>query len=172
MAILASRNEKPVSELRGIPDGAAGVRATLSAMVDLVKEYRTDPQIRAAAENIIADVPGKNYMGEARAIHQYVRDNIRYTLDVRDVETLKNPLYTLQSGQGDCDDKSLLTCTLLESIGHPCRFVAVGFGVPGQFDHVYGETKIGPRWIAMETTELVDFGVKPLNPHSVMIAHI
>lgn len=170
MAILEHSSTN--SELRGIPDGMAGTRATLRAMSDFVKAYRTNPDIRAYAENLIADVPGKNYVGEARAIHRFVRDNIRYTMDVRDVETLKNPLYTLQSGQGDCDDKATLACTLLESIGHPCRFVAIGYGAPGHFDHVYAETKIGPRWIALETTEPVDFGVKPMSPDSLMIEHI
>jgi transglutaminase-like putative cysteine protease len=170
MAILEAQRSN--SELRCIPYGADGTRATLNAMVELVKQYRVDPNIRALAERIIHDVPGKNYVGEARAVHAWVQRNIRYTMDVFDVETLKNPLWIVESGQGDCDDHALLVCTLLQSIGHPCRFIAVGYSGNNQFDHVYAETKIGPRWIAMETTEPVDFGVRPPRALNVMIAHV
>ena len=70
------------------------------------------------------------------------------------------PDVTVYIGQGDCDDKSLLVASLLLSIGHPSRFIAVG-PESGVYDHVYVQTKIGNNWFGVETTENVIFGWEP-----------
>ncbi len=138
----------------------------------LVKEAKKTLPIRQTALSLVNGERQKDWTEEVNRIFEFVRDQVRYVRDVRGVETLQTPGKTLEFRQGDCDDKATLACTLLESIGHPCRFVAIGYGAPGHFDHVYAETKIGPRWIALETTEPVDFGVKPMSPDSLMIEHI
>lgn len=161
--------------LANIPDGPDGVRETLKVMAAIAKQYRRDPAIRLLAESIVrnAGVQERDYRGEVAALHAYVRDSIRYTLDVNDVETLKAPPVTLETGMGDCDDKSLLLATLLESMGHPARFVAVGFA-PDCFEHVLVETRIGgPRdWIALEATEAVEAGWYPDDVQARMVRHI
>lgn len=146
--------------LSALPDGVRGVRQTLAHMVDLAKKGRADYRIRSRAEKIIRNIRQKNYLEEARAIQAWVRDNIRYTRDVRDVETLSSPDQTLARSQGDCDDKSLLVASLLESIGHQTRFVAVGTA-PNDFEHVLAEVNIDGQWIAVETTENVPLGWYP-----------
>jgi transglutaminase-like putative cysteine protease len=175
MAVLQPhppRSEPQHGTLGYIPDGPAGTRATLDIMVKLAREYKTNLEVRNQAEAIIAGVREKDYWGEAGAIQQWVRDNIRFTQDINGVETIKTPLELLYSGQGDCDDKSLLAATLLESVGHPAMFVAVGTQPGGEFDHVYVETKIGDNWIGVETTENVPLGWKPENVASRMVRHI
>lgn len=102
----------------------------------------------------------KDYVCEATQIHSFVRDHIRYVQDPVDVERLQAPDKTLELAAGDCDDKAILLAAMLESIGHPVRFVAIGFE-PGIYSHVYAETKIGPEWIAAETTEPVELGWHP-----------
>lgn len=159
-----------------IPDGPAGTAATLDIMVRLAREYLKNPELvlplRNQAEAIIAGVREKDFWGEAEAIQRWVRDNIRFTQDINGVETVKTPLELLYSGQGDCDDKSLLAATLLESVGHPAMFVAIGSQPGGEFDHVYVETKIGGNWVGVETTENVPLGWKPENVFSRMVRHI
>lgn len=162
----------PQGILVAIPEGRAGIAATLDFMVELTKQFRHDITVRTMAERIVARVPGKNYYGEAEAIQNWVRDNIRYTQDVYDVETVKPPLATAFSHSGDCDDMALLAGTLLQSIGHPVRYVAVGTETPGVFEHVYVETKIGPRWIGVETTEDVSLGWTPQPQLSRMVRNI
>src|SRR5262245_1689608 len=132
--------------LLGLPDGPEGTRATLQIMRQLAKKWRMNPELRKLAENIVAGVPEKDFAGEARALFYFVRDTIRYTQDANESEILKAPDVLIETGQGDCDDKSLLLAALLESLGHPARFVAVGFE-PEDFSHVYVETRIGSRWI-------------------------
>lgn len=158
--------------LRALDPGVAGIRQTLNYMVAFAKQYRKHPDIRRQAENIIADVPQKDAVGEVRAIFNWVRDTIRYTQDIRDVETLKSPDATIYSGQGDCDDKSLLVATLLESVGYATRFVAVGMSQPGVYEHVFTEVKLGTRWIALDTTEPVEMGWTPPNPQARIERHV
>lgn len=90
-------------------------------------------------------------MREAVRVHRFVRDFIRYTRDVRGVETLHTAPQILQQRQGDCDDKAVLIASMLESIGHETRFIAVGYG--GKFRHVYPEAKVRGKWVGLEATE-------------------
>jgi len=154
------------STLGLIPDGPAGIAATLKIMGQMVRTNKKDiATVRNTALQLIAPLEQKDYAGEVRALHAYVRDAIRYCHDITDVETVQTPQVTLQCAAGDCDDKAVLLCALLESIGHPTKFVAIGFS-PNVYEHVYCETKIGCNWISLETTEPVDAGWAP-NPSIV-----
>lgn len=142
-----------------IPSGEAGTRATLKLMSQLVKAGKTALPVFKLSRRLILPCKQKDWVCEIKRIHKFVRDNIRYTKDVRGVETLQTPEKTLELKTGDCDDKSILVAALLESINHPTRFVAVGRD--GQFIHVLVETRIGNKWVAVETTEPVNLGWFP-----------
>lgn len=146
--------------LQAIPDGPAGILATLKIMRQFAREGKRHYPVRELALSLVRNVPAKDWVQEIKNIHAYVRDNIRYVRDIRGIETVATPETTLEIGQGDCDDKSVLVASLLETIGHPTRFVAVGFR-PGVFEHVLVETKIGTKWVGVETTENVDLGWFP-----------
>lgn len=118
----------------------------------MVREGKKQLPIRSLALSLVKNNLQQDWGAEIRDLHAFVRDRIRYVKDIRGVETLHTPVKLLEFGQGDCDDKSILLAALLESIGHPTRFVAVGFR-PGNFSHVYVETKIGNKWIGLETTK-------------------
>ncbi len=148
------------SALFAIPEGVAGIAATLKAMSYFVKQGKKDATIRETTLQLIAGCAQKDWSCEVRALHAYVRDYIRYVNDIDDVETVQDPVYTLTHAAGDCDDKSTLLAAMLGAIGHPTRFVAIGFQT-GVYSHVYVETKIGERWIPLETTEDVDAGWGP-----------
>jgi transglutaminase-like putative cysteine protease len=130
-------------------------------MSDLVKRGKKQPTIREKATALVQPLAQKNYLGEIIALHQFVRDNIRYVRDIRGVETVHFPEQILSQEYGDCDDKAILLASLLESIGHPTRFVAVGFTVPDDYSHVFVDTKYGPGWMSLETTENVPAGWRP-----------
>lgn len=150
----------PPIELSLIPTGVAGIGVTLDKMVELIRKYRTNPVIRQLAIDLTQKVPNKNFMCEAWCLWHFVRTYVRYVRDILDVETLQTPLRTLQNRAGDCDDHATLLGAMAESIGHPIRVVAMGFQ-PGSFVHVLAETRVGDRWIPMETTENVLFGWQP-----------
>ena len=158
----ASRASHNTAELREIPSGNAGTRETLKLMSGLVRRYKTALPIRELALRIIDRVRGhKQFAAQVKAVHQFIRDNIQYVRDVRGVETLSTPIKTLEYRKGDCDDQAVLIASLLESIGHPTRFVAIKMQPFGPYVHVFAETKIGNRWIPLETTELWPIGTHP-----------
>lgn len=131
-------------------------------MASLASQAKTTIPIRELALSILGAVPGKDFHGEIDRIYRWVRDNIRYTRDVRGVETVQTPEKTLQYKQGDCDDQVTLLSALLESVGVRTRFKAVGFR-PGHFQHVYLEATNGGKWIALDPTESVEAGWEPPN---------
>lgn len=153
-----------------IPDGKAGIVATLKAMRAFVRASKKNQKIRAFAANIVRSVPEKDWPGQANALHEWVKNNIRFMRDTTEVETVADAERTLQLGFGDCDDKSVLFATLAESIGHPTRFVAVGFS-PDNYEHVYTETLIGRKWIASDTTEPRPFGWAAPDPITKLVIY-
>jgi transglutaminase-like putative cysteine protease len=145
------------NELKGylgiVPSGAAGIKATLHIMRAMVRAGKKNLQLRDFAAQLTRHIPQKDFSNEARALFEYVRDRVRYVRDIHGVETVQTPDKTLQLGYGDCDDKSVLLATLLETLGHPTRFIAIGTRVAGMYEHVYLETLIGRKWVAMDATE-------------------
>jgi len=154
-----------------IPDGKAGIKQTLYIMRDVTRQAKHDFRIRQLAGDLTRHLGSKNWMAEVKVLHAFVRDRIRYVRDIRNVETIQTPDKTLEFGYGDCDDKSTLLASLLEVIGHPVRFAAVGFK-PGDFSHVYVETLIGNKWYPLETTEPVADGWQPPNIKSKMVVNV
>ncbi len=139
-------------------------------MRQLARAGKKTLPVRLAALSLTNNRKQKDWAAEVRALHAFVRDRIRYVRDVRGVETLQTPEITLQLKAGDCDDKSVLLAAMLESIGHPTRFCAVGFR-PDHFSHVLVETKIRDKWLPLETTEPVEAGWEPRNVQTRLTVH-
>lgn len=163
-------NQPATAQFRELSTGARGVLETLKLMRALSRQYKKSLKVRSLALSLIRDLNQKDYAGELRRIHNYVRDHIRYVRDIHGVETIQTPDKTIEFGQGDCDDKSMLTAALLESIGHPTRFVAMGFK-GGAHCHVYVESKIKDKWVGVETTEPVGLGWTPPKQTSRMVIY-
>lgn len=152
----------PVHTLRRLPSGDAGVLETLKEMRSIVRTWRVSPIVLQKATELTRRCPGKDWRCEAAALHQWVRDAVRYQLDVNGVETIRTPELTMRERAGDCDDKAVLLASLLEAAGHPTRFIALAFGPsPAPYSHVLVETRIADEWIAAETTEPWPLGRKP-----------
>lgn len=136
-------------------DGPEGTRTVLKMMRDLVIGARFNPQIRQTAVSIVQGVTAKDWEAEIDAVFQYVRDNVRYTLDINEVETVRPPEFTLSEQHGDCDDMCVALASLLECVGHRCGFMALGFGAPVEFTHVIVITSpaAGGDWIPLDPTE-------------------
>lgn len=151
-----------LATLHGLPDGPEGTYVTMRAMRNFARASLKTPEqiVRNAALSIVKNVAPRDYWGELKACHAFVRDQIRYTMDPDDIELVQSPEVTLSNSSADCDDKSVLLAALLLSLGHPCRFVAVGFG--GEpFSHVLVESKVGDAWVPCETIVPVQLGWYP-----------
>lgn len=149
---------KPPGQLANIPNGFEGMRATLGVMRDFARKAVANPEqiVRTQAERLTRGLPPRQWFAEIRALHEFVRDGIRYLRDPVNMERVATPEMTLEIGQGDCDDKATLLAAMLDSIGHPARFVALAFNGEG-FSHVLVETKVRNTgddrrdWMPLET---------------------
>lgn len=99
-----------------LPDGVPGVDMTVARMNEIAfGEYGSrSAKIRALAINIVrkAGIAEKDYYGEIRAIHNWVRDKIRYTKDPINQETLSHPEeMAFNTLAGDCLDEDTLLLT-------------------------------------------------------------
>lgn len=142
-------------------------------MKALTNEGKKNPAVRKKAVQLTNNLPPKKWIAEITALHKFVRDGIRYVKDINGVETVHTADAVLRIGSGDCDDKSVLLASLLESIGHPTRFVAVGFK-PEHYSHVFVQTRVGRdpgKWLSLETTEPVAVGWEPKNVVSRIVKH-
>lgn len=168
---LAGLSTSPTfARLQGIADGPAGAIQTLQLMRQMVLDAVRDPSqgVRTLALSIIGN---SGYVGQVRAVQIWVQQNIRYIQDPPDVELVQTPQKTVQWRAGDCDDQSVLVAAMLQSIGHPSQFMAVGFG-GGPLAHVLTRTKIGSQWVTVETIRPVGMGYQPPNVTSTYLKDI
>jgi len=145
-------SQRTTATLRKLSGGNAGTAETLRYMRDLVRQSLINPAqtVREKALSLVSALPARQWLGEIRVLHEFVRDEIRYVNDPEEFELVQTPEKTLEYGQGDCDDQATLLAGLLHSLGHPAQFTAVGLG-GGPFSHVLVETKVGERWVPLET---------------------
>jgi hypothetical protein len=173
-----------------IPDGLGGVKRTLRLMVDVARTFKTDLHVRTLAVCLVGGrvvtlsdgrqvryplCRPKDYVGELRTLHAFVRDHVRYTRDIEGVETLQTPIQTLNVLAGDCDDKAMIFNSLCASIGFRTRYCAIG--VRGQpFSHVMPQALLENmgEFVNAETILTdppVDLGWEPPDTTMVMYAH-
>jgi hypothetical protein len=109
---------------------------------ETVKHPKLGAVIRKTATDVILEkgcVP-KDFRCEAIALHEFVRDKIRWTRDVKGHETLIWPVRMLEFKCGDCDDKSMLLASMALSVGFPgvaFKAIAANPSRKDQFSHVF-----------------------------------
>lgn len=136
-----------------IPPGFLGTQATLRIVKQLARADHDSPEIWRLARMLTRDVPSYDLLGEVDAIQRFVRDDIRYVRDPLHTEAVQLPRTTLRIESGDCDDKTALAGSLLQSIGYPVRYVLskTDRRRPERFSHIYPETEVHGRWLPVET---------------------
>lgn len=97
----------------------------LKAMKEIVNNMKSHFQIRQITSSLIGKCEPNDRICQIQSIYRFVADRIRYMADPFRKEHLANPLETLQIQAGDCDCKSILLATLLESCGLETQFVEV-----------------------------------------------
>jgi hypothetical protein len=135
-----------------IPDGDPGTAATIAQMSRLIREGAKDPVVHELGASLVKNLRPYDWMGEAQAIYNWPRRNIRFTRDVRGIETLHSAREIIRLGIGDCDDFTILICALASTVGMKCRIVTVSADprAPEVFSHVYPEVSVSGRWIALD----------------------
>ncbi len=160
------------SRIYTIPGGVAGVRATLAIMQRLARQGRKDPGVIALAEQVVKACPANDTKCEIGSLFYWVKSNIRYLRDVRDVEKINTAERTLRVRTGDCDDMSVLLASLLEAVGNKTKFWVVGLQ-SGEYEHVFVKVRLGTGWVSLDpTVEQATLGWSPPNILRRMEAHV
>lgn len=135
-----------------IPDGRAGTIETLKYMRAIVQRDSNDQYVRKAAEHIVRDCRGHDFLCEIQACFGFVRDRITYRRDPLLQEYVQDSRQTLEAGVGDCDCKVVLLCSLLQALGHRTRFVVIGHDSDA-LSHVYCEVLTKQHgWLPLDPT--------------------
>ncbi len=133
--------------------GDAGVAQTIRAMRRLIEQGKKDPKVHEAAAVIIrsAGVPAFDWAGEVQAIYTWVLGNIRFTRDVYGKETLHAAPEILRLQIGDCDDFTILLCSLLGTIGHKTRILTISKPEDERnFSHVFPQVLLNGHWVTVD----------------------
>lgn len=160
-------------------NGLDAVRKTLKIMAAIVRKYKSDATTLNTATDVLRTAGVTDLRTQKRQaiclLQAWVRDNIAYFYDPRDVELVRTPPETLKRGVGDCDDKTVLLLAMLESVGFETELLGVGGtgqgwdpscapiapDQPPAFSHVLGAVRFGPQtgklppfldgWLTLET---------------------
>jgi len=126
--------------------------ARVRRITDMVRASIRKPEVRELAAAIVAQKCGgdwcireKDWPGESRALFDYVRHNVRYTGDIRGIDTFQSAIRTLLWAAGDCDDMAILLAALLLSIGHLPELVVIRTTNSRDWNHIYVRDLLPPR---------------------------
>ena len=109
-------------------------------------DYR-DEQINILAIRTVADAHDDELL-KTKAILGFVSNEIHYVSDPGDgAEHAKDPITTLVAGGGDCEDQTLLLCSMLESVGVKTYIVFTDDHVFAlvRFSHEYPDLAAAPH---------------------------
>ena len=166
--------DQPRIALEAIPKGYAGTLRTVAHVIDLIKAGAKDFRVRQTAIGILRrrGVRPKDYLGEIKALFEWVQEHIRYTRDPFRVEVLHSPRRMLQLRAGDCDDMAIVLGAMLEAVGHSVRLVLTGTDplAPDRFTHIYIEALCRGRWVPLDATMPYPMGWAPRAPVRKVIA--
>jgi Transglutaminase-like superfamily len=156
---------QPKISLYEIPAGYPGTLKTAGHIARLIKLGAKDFEVRQTAIDILVQrgVKPKDYIGEIKAVFEWVQQKIRYTKDTVRVEVLHSARRMLELRAGDCDDFSILLGAMLEAIGHPVRLILTGPDPLRQdlFSHIFVEVFCKSRWIPLDATMPYPMGWAP-----------
>lgn len=165
------------------------IKERVAILQDMTAKSVKLAPMRKLALQITRSCPARDGECETRAIYNWMRTNIRYTGDVAPhrlgrngpveaVDMFQRADRTVEFGGGDCDDHSILGCTLAILNGLECRYRVTSMtrSAAEDYGHIYpivGLPKNGPRrWVAIDSTlPGSNFGVEaPYRKHLDFIA--
>lgn len=118
-------------------------------MVSCANRAKKDLELRRTVELICAHIEPGDYSSEILAVYNWVWHNIRYMRDIYDVEFLKDPVHTIRTKSGDCDDIATLLASMLMSCGNKVQFCVVGMNGK-DWSHVFCQVLAGDQWVTVD----------------------
>lgn len=87
-----------------------------------------DPRIAKLCVDIFrkANVKPRDYKGQATALLAWIQNPKNFYYVNEPAERLQDPIYSIRTKHGDCDDAAILLCTLFEGVRLPWKLVLSG----------------------------------------------
>jgi transglutaminase-like putative cysteine protease len=130
---------------------------------ELVELGMRDPSVYEFARRAVNGKCGgkwcvdeKDTAGEIKALFEAIRKNVRYTSDIRGIDSYQHPAKTLMLRTFDCDDAATLACATAAAIGIPCRFKVIKTRGSSDWNHIYAQMGLPrqnpTRWVAFDAS--------------------
>jgi transglutaminase-like putative cysteine protease len=135
--------------VRTIPTGLFPSRRILNVMKEMIWEASKNIEVRRLSEQLVAGL--RCDYDKVLNIWEFVTDNTDYQKDPQGFELIKTPLIPIDewnkgiTPQLDCDDLTVLSLSMLASVGVPVALRAASYRPDGKLTHVYGLA-----WIAKD----------------------
>ena len=142
---------------RFLGHGDEAIYNTLFLMKKIINESLSDYYVRRWAEKIVES--SKTDSEKISSVFNFLIVNTMYLKDPYGLEMLKYPNVSLQLieiGEKpllDCDDYSIISLSLLKSIGFPVALKAIAIHKDKKFRHVYGLVKFKDKWVPLDLTK-------------------
>lgn len=147
---MAYEVETVSEELRNIPQhkefigyGTDAIFNTVSKMKDIINQSAKNYYVRRWAEKIIEGLPNGDYL-RAKAIYNWISEHVQYIRDPLGLEMLQTPPLVLQRIERgeipvlDCDCMTMLSLSLLKTLGLRVKMRVTGYKPNSRYTHVYG----------------------------------
>lgn len=158
---------------KNLSAGDHGIYETVEEMHRLIRESIGHPVVRYHAERAVEGIPPGQPLSELWAVYDYVDGLAEYRRDPDEVEYLQAPWWVLQCRadhgrvpQLDCDDLTMLSLSLLGSIGFPTVIRVVSTRPDGEYNHVYGLAQLGDAFVPFDLTKARLTADMPRNPET------
>ena len=165
LAISRHVAQHPVQRF-SIGNGREAIDNTIAIMKNIIIESSINYYVRRWAEYIIETTMKDDY-ARVDEIFSFLRDKTKYAKDPDGFEFIKTPIVSLQLIESggvpimDCDDYTVLSLSLIKSLGIPVAIRAAAYDDSDKFEHVYGLVQINNYWYALDVTE----------PHGIGFEH-
>lgn len=116
-----------------------GIDERISLLEYEIQQGKRDPNFRQIAGKVLrkSGVKPTDWEGEVKALFNYTRETVRYTLDPSGVELFQSPKRSMEHGIGDCDDQVIFLGCLLQVVGYPVKMRVIGLKGSDEFSHIY-----------------------------------
>ena len=135
--------------------------------------YVNNAKVKALVKKLTKGL--KNNVDKAKAIYNYVRDNVGYQFYYN---SKKGSTSTLTAKKGNCADQAHLLVAMYRAAGFKARYVhgTATFG-SGRYGHVWTQVKVGNTWICADPTsyrnslgKVANWNTNTYNVHSKYIS--
>lgn len=161
MNSISQQSAHPIRfEFLGFGDSIS--ETTMQKMKKIINDSVRNYYVRRWAEKII-EGSRRDDISRVTSIYNFLSQNTYYVKDPIDLELLKTPPVSLQLievGEKpglDCDDLTILSLSLIKSIGMAVAMRATSYSLDKRFSHIYGLVKINNRWTPFDLVR--DFGI-------------